>query len=346
MKPSSFPRLLGDIGGTNARFAWLSGPGAPLGDVRSYRCADHPSLEAAIRQYLREQGGATPVACALGIANPVNGDLVHMTNHHWAFSIRELRHRLGLQHLEVLNDFTALALALPGLTAAELHPLGGSGLRAAERARSRAPLALLGAGTGLGVSGLLPGARGQWVPLAGEGGHVTLPAGDEDEDAVLRLLRAEFGHVSAERALSGPGLSNLAWAAARLRGQTAPRLEPAAVIDGARRGEPDCRRAVQWFCAFLGSVAGNLALTLGALGGVYVGGGIAPRLLPELRASRFRERFEGKGRFSVLLAPIPCWVIDSQVSPALLGAARALEDGFSPLSGGELDAALAVDAHA
>ncbi|MBH9576232.1 glucokinase [Inhella proteolytica] len=325
MNTTPFPRLLGDIGGTNARFAWLSRPGAALSDVRSYRCAEHPTLEAAIRQYLHEQGGENPAACALGIANPVDGDQVRMTNHHWAFSIRELRQGLGLQRLEVLNDFTALALALPALPAQELQQLGGRSLSEAERTRPHAPLALLGAGTGLGVSGLLPAAGGQFLPLAGEGGHATLPACDDEEDAVLRLLRQEFGHVSAERALSGPGLSNLAWAAARLRGAVAERLEPAAVINGARAGDADCQHAVGWFCAFLGSVAGNLALTLGAQGGVYIGGGIAPRLLPELRASRFRERFEGKGRFAPFLTPIPCWVIDSPVSPALLGAARALE---------------------
>lgn len=330
MKPTSFPRLLGDIGGTNARFAWIDRPGAPLSDVRNYRCAEYASLEAAIGAYLHEQGGAIPAGCALGIANPVDGDMVRMTNHHWAFSIRGLRQNLGLQRLLVLNDFTALALALPSLRSDELHRLGGHEPTGVARGGPRAPLALLGAGTGLGVSGLLPATDGRWLPLAGEGGHVTLAACDEAEAAVLHLLRARFGHVSAERVLSGPGLSNLAWAAATLRGLSAPRFEPAAVIDGARAGDPDCQSAVQWFCAFLGSVAGNLALTLGARGGVYIGGGIAPRLMPELRASSFRERFEGKGRLSQYLAPIACWVIDSPVSPALLGAARALDDDSTP----------------
>lgn len=325
MNGSLYPRLLGDIGGTNARFAWLSGPNQPLTDVRSYRCAEHPSLDAAIRHYLRGRRDGRPAACALGIANPVTGDEVRMTNHHWAFSISALQRQLELQRLEVLNDFTALALALPRLNPADLQQLGGRRVEAAELAQPRAPLALLGAGTGLGVSGLLPGAQGQLLPLAGEGGHVTLAAGDEQEEAVLRLLRAEFGHVSAERALSGPGLSNLAWAAARLQGEQIEPPDPAAVIDGARRGEPHCARALQLFCAFLGSVAGNLALTLGAQGGVYIGGGIAPRLLPELRGSAFRARFEAKGRFSAYLAPIPCLVIDSPVSPALLGAASALD---------------------
>ena len=320
-----FPRLLGDIGGTHARFAWMDRPGAPLSHVQTYRCAEHPTLGDAIRHYLHDQAPSRPAACALGIANPVTGDEVRMTNHHWAFSIQALRQQLDLQRLEVINDFTALALSLPSLEGAALQDLGGVRPSAECLAQPRAPLALLGAGTGLGVSGLLPSAQGP-VPLAGEGGHATLSAMDDEESAVLALLRASFGHVSAERALSGPGLLNLYRASAQLLGLAAdPQLPPEQVLPRARAGDPVCQRAVDLFCRFLGSTAGNLALTLGATGGVYIGGGIAPRLLPELRASRFRERFEGKGRLQPLLAPIPCFVIDSPTSPALLGAARALD---------------------
>ncbi len=320
-----FPRLLGDIGGTHARFAWMDEPGAPLSHVRTYRCAEHPSLRDAIQHYLDDRDPARPAACALGIANPVTGDEVRMTNHHWAFSISALQQQLDLQRLEVINDFTALALSLPSLQGDALQDLGGVRPQPEQLAQPRSPLALLGAGTGLGVSGLLPSAQGL-VPLAGEGGHATLSAMDEQEAAVLALLRRSFGHVSAERALSGPGLQNLYLASAELLGLAAdPALRPEQVLPGARAGEPACRLAVDLFCRFLGSTAGNLALTLGATGGVYIGGGIAPRLLPELRASRFRERFEGKGRMQALLAPIPCFVIDSPTSPALLGAARALD---------------------
>ena len=320
-----FPRLLGDIGGTHARFAWMDKPGAALSHVQTYRCAEHPTLGDAIRQYLSDQDQARPAACALGIANPVTGDEVRMTNHHWAFSISALQKQLALQRLEVINDFTALALSLPSLEGAALQDLGGVRPPPERLARPQAPLALLGAGTGLGVSGLLPSALGP-VPLAGEGGHATLSAMDDEEAAVLALLRGSFGHVSAERALSGPGLLNLYRAAAQLLDVSAdPAMQPERILPGARAGDPLCRRAVDLFCRFLGSTAGNLALTLGATGGVYIGGGIAPRMLPELRASRFRERFEGKGRMQALLAPIPCFVIDSPTSPALLGAARALD---------------------
>lgn len=320
-----FPRLLGDIGGTHARFAWMDRPGAPLSHVQTYRCAEHPTLGDAIQRYLSDREQPQPAACALGIANPVTGDEVRMTNHHWAFSITALQKQLALQRLEVINDFTALALSLPSLEGAALQDLGGVRPSPERLAQPRAPLALLGAGTGLGVSGLLPTPQGP-VPLAGEGGHATLCAMDDEEAAVLAILRGSFGHVSAERALSGPGLVNLCRAAAQLAGLPSdPELQPEQVLPRARSGDPVCRRAVDLFCRFLGSTAGNLALTLGATGGVYIGGGIAPRLLPELRVSQFRERFEGKGRLQPLLAPIPCFVIDSPTSPALLGAARALD---------------------
>ncbi|MDL5031797.1 glucokinase [Pelomonas sp. APW6] len=320
-----FPRLLGDIGGTHARFAWMDKPGAPLSHVQTYRCAEHPTLGDAIQRYLNDRDPARPAACALGIANPVTGDEVRMTNHHWAFSITALQKELALQRLEVINDFTALALSLPSLGGADLQDLGGVRPAPEVLAQPQAPLALLGAGTGLGVSGLIPSAQGL-VPLAGEGGHATLCAMDDEEDAVLALLRRSFGHVSAERALSGPGLLNLYRASARWLGlPEAAGMQPEQVLPRARAGDAVCQRAVDLFCRFLGSTAGNLALTLGATGGVYIGGGIAPRMLPELRASRFRERFEGKGRLQALLAPIPCFVISSPTSPALLGAARALD---------------------
>jgi len=315
-----YPRLLADVGGTNARFAWASAPDAPLSVIANYRCADHGSLHSAISQYLRDHDRPTPQACAIGIANPVVGDEVRMTNHHWSFSISQLKAHLAVARLAVVNDFTALALSLPALPAAQLRQIGGGHSIGGE------PLAVLGPGTGLGVSGLLALEDGHYVPVAGEGGHTTLAPNDEQEAAVIALLRERFGHASAERALSGPGLVNLYAAAASLAGRSTQDLTPAELIARAReQGDPLCRTAIDLFCRFLGGVAGNLALTLGARGGVYVGGGIVPRLLPELMASRFRERFEGKGRFKDYLAAIPTFVIDAAVSPALIGASRALD---------------------
>jgi glucokinase len=318
MPADSYPRLLGDIGGTNARFAWLPADGAPLQAVATYRCAEHATLHDAIARYLAEHGHPVPAAVAIGIANPITGDDVRMTNHHWSFSIRALKQALGVADLAVVNDFTALALSLADLGPGELVRVGGG------PGDPRAARGVIGPGTGLGVSGLLPLPGGGVAAITGEGGHVTLAACDAEEDAVIAHLRGRFGHVSAERVLSGPGLVNLHAACAALAGR-APRFgEPADVLAHADR-DADCARAVELFVAFLGGAAGNLALTLGARGGVYIGGGIAPRLLDRLAGPTFRARFEGKGRFRDYLADVPTWVIRADVSPALLGASRALD---------------------
>ena len=313
-------RLLGDIGGTHARFAWQTRPGAPLTAAATYLCAEHASLPAAIKRYLADHAKPVPRSAGIGIANPVIGDHVQMTNHHWSFSITAVQRTLGLQRLVVINDFTALALALPALARSELHPVGGG------NATAGAPMVVLGPGTGLGVSGLLPVAGGAAVPISGEGGHVTLAPADDREAAVIEHLRQRFGHASAERALSGPGLVNLYQAACALSGQSALALDAAQVIAGARSSnDPCCERALELFFSFLGSVAGNLALTFGARGGVFIGGGIAPRLIGEILRSPFRARFESKGRFENYLRGIPSFVIDAKTSPAFLGAACALD---------------------
>ncbi|MEW6099383.1 MAG: glucokinase [Pseudomonadota bacterium] len=318
-RAAAYPRLVADVGGTHARFAWLAEPQAGLSCMTTYRVAEHAGLREAIEHYLQSQGLPRPASAAVGIANPVTADRVHMTNHDWSFSISELQRLLGLERLVVLNDFTALALALPLLGADERRQVGGGTAVAA------APIALLGPGTGLGVSGLVPVPGGGWVPLTGEGGHVTLSAADEREDAVLALLRRRFGHVSAERALSGPGLANLYQAVCELAGKQASPLDAPAITQAAlRHADPHCVAALELFCAFLGTVAGNLALTLGARAGVYIGGGIVPRLGEWFDGSSFRERFEAKGRFREYLEGIPTWVILAE-SPGLRGAAQALD---------------------
>lgn len=321
-RTASYPRLLGDVGGTNARFAWQGAPGAPMECISTYPCKDHESLLKALQHYLREHAKPVPVACCIGIATPMVGDQVKMTNHHWGFSIRGLERDLGVARLLVINDFTALALSLPDLTADELVQVGG------EAPVSGAPVALLGPGTGLGVSGLLPAPRGAGlVPITGEGGHVTLAATDETQEAVLRQLRQRFGHASAERALSGPGLVNLYEALCSLEGVATRSLSAADVTDAAAAAsDPQCVQAEAMFLSLLGTVAGNLALSLGARGGVYLGGGILPRLGERIFASGFRDAFERKGRYQSYLAPIPVYVINARQSPALLGASRALDE--------------------
>jgi glucokinase len=314
-------RILGDVGGTNARFAWQAADGAPLADLATLPTADHPTLAAALAAYLRGIGRAAPPWCAIGIANPITGDHVQMTNSHWSFSIDAVRREVGFERLIVINDFTALALALPDLPTADLRQLGGGA------AIANAPRGLIGPGTGLGVSGLLPSTEpGRWVALQGEGGHVTLAARNVREASVLQHLQGRFGHASAERAISGQGLEALYVALCALDGVPSAAALSAAEISRRALASSDaqCVEALALFCAFLGNVAGNLALTLGARGGLYIGGGIVPRLGDAFTNSGFRAAFEDKGRFRDYLAAIPVYVIHAKVSPALLGAARAL----------------------
>lgn len=322
---SSFPRLLGDVGGTNARFGWQSQPEGPITDIHILPCADHATIEAAIRAYLQLAGKPLPMACAFGIANPVTGDQVRMTNHHWAFSIQELQNALGLQQLKVINDFTALALSLPDIPKAHLVQISGS------VSQANAPMALLGAGTGLGVSGLVPsssqpGQPGQWLPLAGEGGHITLAAHTLQEYQLIELIRQRYGHVSAERVLSGQGLVDLYLALRQLQGLPPKEVTGAAEISNWALQDHDAvaLEALNLFAGWLGSVAGDLVLTLGARGGVYLGGGIVPRWLGWFEQSAFKSRFTAKGRFAAYLQDVPVWVINAPDSPALWGAARAL----------------------
>ena len=314
-------RLLADVGGTNARFAWQAGPGAPIDSVRVLPVAEHARIQDAIRYYLDGLGRGVPGSVAIAIANPITGDQIHMTNADWAFSQAAVKTEFGFSHLRLLNDFTALALALPDLPANDLRQVGGG------EAKPGVAKGLVGAGTGLGVSGLVPDGRGGWVPLEGEGGHVTLPAETARERLVMDGLTRRYGHASTERVTCGQGLVDTCAILCEADGATAEGLHTAGAVSeaGLRGGHPQALEALNIFCAMLGSVAGNLALTLGARGGVYVGGGIVPRLGVWFDQSPFRERFERKGRFQPYLAEIPVWVITAEQSPALLGAARALE---------------------
>lgn len=315
------PRLLGDVGGTHARFAWQASAGHPLQDIRTLRCAEHESLAEALRSYVSQVAMPAPQEAAIGIASPITSDRVRMTNHGWSFSIEALRQSMQLQRLRVINDFTALALSLPDVPAEHLLAIGG-GLSA-----PGAALALIGPGTGLGVSGLVPDGRGGWLPLSGEGGHVSLAAQSDLEFRVIQHLAARHaGHVSAERVLSGPGLVALYQALAQVNAAAHdPLLDASQITQGALQArDPLCLQTLDMFSAFLGTVAGDLALTLGARGGVYLGGGILPHWRDWLKTSPFRARFEAKGRYRDYLAAIPVWLVDAPTSPALWGAARAL----------------------
>jgi glucokinase len=322
MQAETYPRLVGDIGGTNARFGWIESANSALADIDTLPGADYPTIVDAMRAYLAKHGKTKLRWCSIGIANPVEGDTVKMTNHDWSFSISGVKAELGLDRFLVINDFTALALSLPALDAADVRQVGQG------TAVPGAPLALLGAGTGLGVSGLLPAGSGhRAIPLNGEGGHVTLSAIDEREERVVAILRRRFGHASAERALSGPGIENLHQALCEIAGETPPALVAAQITERAVSGtDVRCVDAMDLFFSFLGTIAGNLALSLGSLGGLYIGGGIVPRLGDAIDKSRFRQSFESKGRFRRYVEQIPTYVLQAKVSPGLVGAARALDD--------------------
>jgi glucokinase len=312
---SDVPALVADIGGTHARFA-LVGPDGEAANPVVLRCADYEGPAPAIKAYLAGQGGgAAPRRAAFAVASVIDGDRIELTNSPWRFSIEATRAAVGLDRLEVVNDFTAVALSLRFLKPEHLLPIGGGA------ARQGSPLAVLGPGTGLGVSALVPSAGGEWTALDTEGGHVTMAAATEREARILDWLRARFDHVSAERVLSGQGLVNLYQAIAALSGHQAVFSTPDVISQRGLDGScPVSREAVETFFAMLGTVAGNLALSLGAKGGVFVAGGILPRMADAFRLSPFRTRFEAHGRFQPYLAEIPTALIVHPL-PAFVGLA-------------------------
>ncbi len=319
------PWLVADIGGTNARFGWVGEGSDEVQHVTTLRSAEHASPAAAARHYLTglstRLGPAyvPPCAGAFAVATAVGGDTVVFTNSGWSFSQQATRRELGLSDLLILNDFEALALSLPRLRSKQLNPIGTALATAVPGA-----LAVIGPGTGLGVAGIVPTAHG-WVAIPGEGGHASISAADNHEDALLAAVRREHAHVSAERLLSGIGLPVLHAAEASVAGQAAQPLTAREIVQRGLSGQDAlCRRTLDDFCALLGSFAGNVALTLGARGGLYIGGGIVPRFGPRFFESRFRERFEAKGRFQPYLAAIPTALITDTLA-ALTGAVLALE---------------------
>ncbi|MGA9915646.1 MAG: glucokinase, partial [Paraburkholderia sp.] len=252
------PRLLADIGGTNARFALEYSPGE-IGSVQVYPCADYPGVAEVIKKYLKDTKIGRVNHAAIAIANPVDGDQVSMTNHDWSFSIEATRRALGFDTLLVVNDFTALAMALPGLTDAQRVQVGGGSRR------PNSVIGLLGPGTGMGVSGLIP-ADDRWIALGSEGGHATFAPADEREDIVLQYARKKWSHVSFERVAAGPGLEVIYRAlAGRDKKRVAANVDTIEIVKRAMEGEPLAAESVDVFCGILGTFAGNIAVTLGAL---------------------------------------------------------------------------------
>ena len=310
--------LMADIGATHTRCALVNDKGEELA-AEVFDNARFPSLTHLLGSYLAHRRTTDrPNRAALAVAAPILGDEVRMLNIDWRFSQAKLRAELELAQLTVCNDFAAIAWGLPYFGAADLHTIGG-GQRVAGAA-----LATLGPGSGLGVGALVPTTDG-WAVVSGEGGHSTLPATTREEaDVIARIRERHGGHCSAERVLSGPGLVNLYVALAELSRAALPsEITPADVSARAKQGEPLARKARSMFFAFLGIVAGNLALTTDARGGVFIAGGIVPQLLDALDESEFRARFEAKGRYAGYLRAIPTHVITAEL-PAFVGLRHLL----------------------
>jgi len=303
---------MADIGATNTRCALLDDKGQELAP-EIFDNADFTGVAGVLRVYLdHRRASDRPTRAALAVAAPIRGDEVRMVNIGWRFSQSALKEELDLKRLQVVNDFAAIAWALPLLGPADVVRVGGGG------SVPRATVAALGPGSGLGVSALVPAAD-SWAVMTGEGGHVSMPAATREEQDVIALLRERFdGHCSAERVLSGPGLVNLYVALAELAGRGQPTVNPEDVTNLAKQGEPLARKTLGMFFAMLGTVAANLAVTTGAHGGVYIAGGIVPRLVEQLHKSEFRARFEAKGRYRDYLGAIPTLVITAPL-PAFRG---------------------------
>ena len=308
--------LVGDIGGTNARLALVDEDGH-IRHPRTFAAADHGSLIEVVGHYLDAvAGGKVPPRAVLAVAGPVLDGEISFTNLDWRISEGELVGTFGFEVAKLVNDFAAQALAAPALGAADLVRLGPD-LKGAPDA----PIVVLGAGTGFGVAGLARSDTGE-IALETEGGHASLAPNDATEDRLIARLRVIHGRVSIERVLSGQGLYDLYLTLAE---GTAPAHadEKAVMAAGLAQSDPLAVQTLDRFCAILGSVAGDLALTFGARGGVYIAGGLAPRLKDHLMGQGFRARFEAKGRMSDYVRDIPTRLMVHPYA-ALVGAARAL----------------------
>ncbi len=309
--------LVGDVGGTNARFALARMVnGRPrLEHFESFPAETHPTFLDGVKAYL-DGYPVKPTGGVIAVAGPVTDGAIDLTNSPWRVSEGELQ-TLGLNPIRLINDFEALAWGAPVVPEDELASLGGPA-----QGDPHAVIALVGPGTGFGVSALARDAHGREMALPSEGGHACFAPGDEIEDEVLRILRRRYDRVSIERLICGPGLLNLHRALAEIDGRETHINDPAQITAQALEDPTSpCGATLARFCAMLGAVAGDIALTTGARGGVYIAGGIAPRILPFIQASPFRRRFERKGRFQDYMAAIPTKVILHKHA-ALLGAAR------------------------
>ncbi|MFQ1017067.1 glucokinase [Gilliamella sp. BG7] len=311
--------LVTDIGGTNARFALYNLATNELSAITKVLIAKDDVLLKLIKNYLQAQSVTIKMAC-IAIACPINDeDIISMTNNDLSFSRAKLVKELNLEKLEVINDFTAVSTSIPKLSKQDLVQIGG------DEPDLDYPIAIYGAGTGLGVSHLIK-VNGRWISLSGEGGHTELPMISDDEDRILMQLRKKFGRVSTERFLSGNGIVNIYQALLQINNQPVIEITPDIIVEKAlSKSCPLCLQTLTYFCTFMGRFGGNLALTLNTQGGVYIAGGIVPRFIEFFKTSPFRDAFEHKGRMSYLVKKIPVYVITHE-DPGLFGAGVYLQN--------------------
>lgn len=314
----NWPALIADIGGTNARFAIIEEPGAAATRARNLVNSEYGSLAEAISAYC-EMENVRPLRAAIAAAGPQTDGMFRLTNRsEWDVPVASLIGTAGLERVEVLNDFEALALSLPHLGPADVQAL-----KPKAQAEAFAPMIVAGPGTGLGMGGVIRTGSG-WQAVPSEGGHVELGHRHDRPAAVLELVRREFGRVSAERVLCGSGLSLLHRLLGDLDGLPRADLDPAGVTDAALAGNAPARDTVEVFCSLLASYAGDMALVFGARGGAFIGGGIILKLLPLVDAENFARDFRAKGRLSAYLDRVPVNIITNPL-PALIGCAASLE---------------------
>lgn len=315
-----FPVLVGDVGGTNARFALVEKQGAAPRALSHEATADHEDPSSAIRASLAKADGRAPRSAILAIAGRVDGPRVQLTNAHWVIEGAKIGTDFGLSRAVVVNDYVPVAAGAAGIAPTDLKPVGPD-LDSPEGARL-----VLGPGTGFGAAALVPYSD-RLAIVSTEAGHADLGPEDEEEQAIWRALERVEGRITVEALLSGPGLSRLHAAIATVRGGKGDRIDPAAVTErGLSGADPHAAEALDRFARLLGRACGNLALTFLATGGVYIGGGIAPRILSVLEKGAFRAAFEDKAPFAAMMRAIPTSVITVH-DPAFTGLAALASEG-------------------
>ncbi len=315
--------LIGDIGGTNARFAMASADSPGYASDRILRCADHATADAAIRHYIDAIGAPAPQAICLAAAGPIVDQQVRLTNNPWTITVSDLQGVFDIQSVQLLNDFEAIAHCVPFLSDKQLMPIGRPDRKSLDA--EHFIVGVIGPGTGLGTVGLRKfGAH--HIPIVAEAGHVGFAPETQVQMDILTRLRERFDRVSAERLVSGPGLENLYWALCLMHGDRFEKLSAAEIFAAAvKGGNPRAAESVETFFEILGQVAGDLALTLGAEDGIFVCGGLAQRYPDRLANSQFRSGFEAKGRHREVMERIPTQLITHQ-QPGLLGAAYCVRE--------------------